>query len=171
MESRNKTQDIKGKVHAKVLNFLSYKLRSESEVSDKLEQCLRKYKSISKSEKEEISDEIIENLRKVDLLDDDVFTTSFVNEKIRSPKPVSKWHIKRFLIKKGVQEKVIERALKAYSKEVEIDKISQDARKKFSSLGKLDKLKQKKRLYDYLGRKGYPYDKIRFVVDSLCNVK
>ena len=171
MEQISKTQDIKDRVHTKILNFLSYKLRSETEVSDKLEQYLRRYKSISRSDKKDIREGIVKNLKKVNLLNDDTFTSAFVNEKIKSPKAVSKWQIKRFLIKKGVHEKVIENALKAYSKEVEVDKITQDARKKFSSLRKLDKLQQKKRLYNYLGRKGYPYDKIRSVVDSMCNVK
>jgi len=161
---------IKEKVNQKILNFISYKLRSEKEISNRLTQYLQRYKKIKKSQKDKIRLELMERLEEINLINDDYFAENFVTQKINSPKPASRMQIKQFLIKKGVPGKIITKALKLYTDDEEDRKIIKDARKKLITLKKLTKLQKKKRLYNYLAGKGYPFVKVRSVVDRIIEV-
>jgi len=164
-------QAIKEKVNQKILNFISYKLRSEREISDRLSQYLKRYKKVKKSQKDHIKAELMAKLEEINLINDVYFAESFVTQKIRSPKPASRMQIKQFLMKKGVSGKIISTVLRLYTDDEEDQKISKDAKKKLSTLKKLSKLQKKKRLYDYLARKGYPFTKIRSLVDRIIEVE
>jgi len=159
--------EIKDRVNQKLLNFISYKLRSEQEITQRLNSYLSRYKSLSKKDKDELMAELLENLRRNRLLDDAYFSQSFVLQKINSPKPASRQQMKKFLYNKGIPKDLIDEALKLYSSQQEEVKLDQEARKKLSFLRGLQPLQKKKKLYDYLARKGYSYNKIRTAVDRV----
>lgn len=165
------TLKLEEKVRKKIFNFVSYKLRSAKEISDRLDRYLSKYKNVNDKQKQNVKDTLTQDLKEMKLIDDDVFAQSFVAQKLRSRKPTSKFKVKQFLIKKGIPSGIIDNALIKFTSEVEGEKILQDARKKLSSLKKLPKLQKKKKLYDYLSRKGYPFDQIRSIVDRVLEVK
>lgn len=164
-------QAIKEKVNLKILNFISYKIRSEREISDRLSQYLYRYKKMKKSQKDEIKAEIMAKLEEINLINDVYFAKSFVYQKVKSPKPASRMQIKQFLMRKGVSVKIINEALKLYTDDEEDQKITKDAKKKFAALKNLNNIQKKKKLYDYLARKGYPFAKIRSVVDRIIEVE
>lgn len=164
-------QAIKEKVNLKILNFISYKIRSEREISDRLSQYLYRYKKMKKSQKDEIKAEIMAKLEEINLINDVYFAKSFVYQKVKSPKPASRMQIKQFLMRKGVSVKIINEALKLYTDDEEDQKITKDAKKKSATLKKFNKMQKKKKLYDYLARKGYPFAKIRSVVDRIIEVE
>ncbi len=93
-------QAIKEKVNLKILNFISYKIRSEREISDRLSQYLYRYKKMKKSQKDEIKAEIMAKLEEINLINDIYFAESFVSQKVNSPKPASRMKIKQFLMRK-----------------------------------------------------------------------
>jgi len=163
-------REIKEKVNQKILNFISYKLRSEREISERLNRYLEKYKKINKSQKEEIKVELLEKLREVNIINDHYFAKSFVMQKIKSPKPASRMQTRQFLMKKGVPRSIISQALKIYTDDQEDQKITKAAKKKLSSLKNFNKLQKKKKLYNYLAGKGYPFARIRSIVDRIIEV-
>ncbi len=175
MKSTSPFDDVSSKIKEiitlKIINFISYKPRSQKEISDRLDKYLGRYKKINSQEKTTLRDDVLKHLQEVNLVDDDYFAQTFVAQKLRSPKPESKIKIRQFLMRKGVPTTIIDKAMKAYSDETEEEKMIKDARKKLSTLRNTPPLRKRKKLYEYLARKGYPFSRIRAIVDRELEVK
>ena len=162
----SKAEEIFEKVYFKVLNFISYNLRSEKEVSDRLAKYLSKYR-ISSSEKESISGKVTLKLEESGYLDDSNYAFLYVKSVSDSRKPISKRKITHFLMKKGVSKDIISDAINSLPEEFSLNNAKKDAEKKLRLLGNIDEFSKKRKLYDYLYRKGYDSGIISSVVDTL----
>mgnify|MGYP001603399287 CR=1 FL=1 len=134
--------------------FLSFRPRSSKEVDDYLHK---------KTKKSYVAPEVYQRVlnRLVDLgyVDDEKFASWWIESRQKT-KPRGMRLIKQELKQKGIATDAIENvpegmiARRAVQKKVDIWK-------------KLPKLEQKKKLYEYLGRRGFSFATIRGVVDEV----
>ncbi|MFC1756141.1 regulatory protein RecX [Patescibacteria group bacterium] len=164
-------EEIIIEVKGKTLNFLSHKPRSYKEIDNRINYYLKRYEDLEISQKEEINRNVIEGLERADLIDDDRYAQSLVNEKINSSKPMSRLKIRQFLMKKGIDSATIDFALENFTEEQEIEKIMEVATKKASQIKETNHFKKKQKLLSYLATKGYPLSKVYAVVDRVLDVK
>lgn len=144
------------------LKIIERTLKTEKEVEIKLRQ---------KGFEENLIDKAINFLKKYDFVNDNKYIKCYVKEKIKKD---GKNKIKYNLMKKGIREDLIEKELN----EVNIDKqqyyntLMELARKKYEILSKkeADKLKVKKKICDYLLRKGYLWEEIKPVLNDLLKI-
>ena len=138
------------------LKFLSYRMRSEKEVRDKL-----KKKEFAQS----LIDEVIKDLKRVNLIDDNEFASAFVRDRI-SNNPRGKILLKQELWKKGIKKEIIEKALKEYFKDKDEEltlakELLQKRKKRYESL---DENVAKRRIMSFLLRRGFSYDIVKQVL-------
>ena len=169
--SQKNLEDIIIEVKSKTLNFLSHKPRSYKEIDNRINYYLKRYEDLEIPQKEEIKGNIIKGLEKADLIDDDKYAQSLVNEKINSSKPMSRLKIRQFLMKKGIDSSTIDFALESFTEQQEIEKIMEVAIKKAYQIKETNHFKKKQKLLSYLSTKGYPHSKIYAVVDRVLDVK
>ena len=162
----SKFQEIFEKVYFKVLNFISYNLRSEKEISDRLSKYLSKYR-INSSEKNKLALRVTSKLEESGYLNDSTFSFSYIKSVSDSRKPISKRKIIHFLMKRGVSKNIISDAINTLPQEFSHDNAIKEAEKKLRLLGNIDEFSKKRKLYDYLFRKGYDSEVISSVVDTL----
>ena len=159
-------------VHGKTLDFISYKPRSVREVELRVDKYLGSKKlDLSKEEKINIKDGVFKVLEQASLVDDERYVRDFVSEKINSSKPISKYFLKMFLVKKGISASVIENGLDLYTDDIEHEKACIVAQLKLKHLKAQDKRKVQNKIYSHLISKGYNSYVSRSVVDTLIDVK
>ena len=159
------------KILDKVINFLSYRIRSSKELSDRMETYLSKEK-ISEDEKAAIKSWVTAELQSLGMIDDHKFATTFVEEKAHSKKPLSRFAIKNYLFRGGISKEIIEDVLKDYTKTYEMASTMIIAEKKLGSMRKgLDKITVKRKLISYLIGKGFSPESVYAVVDTKFKVK
>jgi len=140
--------------------LLKFRPRSIKELGDRLK---RQGFSIS------IIAEVIEDYKKKGFLDDVKFAKLWAQERTFL-KPAGRLLIKKELQRKGLAEEHIDIAINSVeSKSQEYETAKELAFKRLTHLGKLSKLKTKKRLYDYLARRGFDYELIREVIGEVIN--
>lgn len=163
--------DWQDDIEQKIFKFIAYKSRTKKEVDNKLSYYLGKIDDLSPIEKKDLEISILKKIKRLKLVDDVEYANLYVREKINSPKAVSKMQVKKFLLKKGLDEKVINLSLEKYSRDVELEKAKKDAEKKLKVYKNKDSRLLKSKLNQYLSRKGYSYEVIRSVVDTVTGVK
>jgi len=157
------------KVYAKVLNFLSFSKRSKKELLDKIDKYISK-SGLDSKDKKSVKEQIILALEKDGYLKDDTdvdFARSYIEGLRNSGKSLNYLKISHFLVKKGISKEIIDDFLGNLDKNLIYESALRDAKKKLSSLDKEDKYTKKKKLLNYLYRKGYPFDISSSVVDTL----
>lgn len=164
-------EEIYSKVYTKVLNFLSYKQRSRYEIEKRLKKYLDKVKSISKKEIDEIYCEVLDQIEKDGYIDDKYFTQTYLNTQRNSPKSKSVMQLRQFLLKKGISRELIQTELENIDDDFEIESIKKAAKKKLNQLKDKRDIVRKQKLLKFLVRKGYKYQNVYSVVDSLIDVK
>lgn len=112
-------------------------------------------------------EEVVQYLKDKKLLDDDRFAKEWIKKRsIFSPKGA--FAIRDELLKKGIEENIIDSAFKdekvGYN-EYAVCKALAD--KRIGSLKKLKKIEQKKSIYGYLARRGFSFDVINDIIDDL----
>jgi regulatory protein len=167
----DKKEEIYEKTYIKVLNFLSYRKRSTKEIFDRVDRYLRKI-GLSLRENNGIKDKIISTLEsdgylKSSYSNDIEFAEYYISSLEKSGKTLNKIKIYRFLNDRGVPKNIIEEALNKVDSESVYQSALSDAEKKLKILKGKDKYVKKKKLLDYLYRKGYPYETSSSVVDTL----
>ena len=89
-------------------------------------------------------------------------------ESRRKSKPVGTLLIERDLKKKGIDEGFIKEAIKTgETKHSEHDTALELARKRLDFYGKVHRLKAKRRIHDYLVRRGFKFDVISEVLSEV----
>ncbi|MCC5911683.1 MAG: RecX family transcriptional regulator [Clostridiaceae bacterium] len=141
------------------LNLLSYRMRSEKEVRDKMRE---------KEYGDDMIDVSIKYLLTNKYLDDLEFAKCFVKDKINFKK-IGENRLKQELYYKGVNKDIIESVLEELlSEEDEYEKASALAQKKLeTSYRKDDRNKQYQKLFGFLSRKGYPSNMISRILREL----
>jgi regulatory protein len=141
-------------VYAKLLNFLSYRPRTVKEVRDRL----YKYEVRDKAKQ----DILIAKLESKGYLDDAAFATWFIESR-NAHRPRSTHMLKQELQAKGVPSDIIAAAMTESADES--DTIARILDKKLGVRRTLEKEEEQK-IYAYLSRQGYAWDKIKEVVKS-----
>ena len=111
--------------------------------------------------------DIVSSLELTGDLNDEKFAKMWVESRMHS-NPVGDVVLKHELKGKGVSDSIIEAALSEKAgKYDEYELALSMAKDRFERLKKLDRRKAMKRVYDFLLRRGFKYDNIRRVVESL----
>ena len=143
------------KAQDRALNFLSYKKRTEKEIRKKLTE---------QEHEEDIIEKVIEFLKKYNYINDLDYAESFIRQ-CRNLKPKGKFEIYRKLRELGVEKDIIDEAFETEEYD-EIEGAIGLLEKKLKDRRIVD-FKEKKRLHDFLTRRGYSYDIIKEVFDYL----
>lgn len=165
----DKKEEAISKIYVKMLNFLSYRKRSIKEIHDRIDKYAKKI-ALPLREKEGIKDKVLSILQTDGYIKDsnDVeFADCYVDSLKRSGKTLNEIKIYLFLNKRGVPKDIIEGALENIDSELVYESALSDAQKKLKVLKEPDKFLKKKKLMDYLYRKGYSYETSSSVVDTL----
>jgi regulatory protein len=135
------------------LKFLSYRMRSEKEVRDKLK---------SKGFAKDLIDKVIEGLKRVNLLDDYEFASAWIRDRL-SNNPRGKALLKQELYKKGIKQEIIEKTLKEhFADEAEELGLAQKLLdKRMKRYENLEPSVAKRRMSDFLLRRGFSYDIVK----------
>jgi len=137
------------------LNYLSYRIRTVSELKKKL-----KEKKISVK----TSNKILAYLEDSGLTNDEEFARALIEEKIKN-KPVGIRVLKQKLFEKGVPKQVSEDVLEKIFENADEKSLAMVNFKKLEpKLKGKDRNEQKRKVYEYLTRKGFGYDVINEII-------
>lgn len=137
--------------------FLSYRQRSVSEMETLLSRKGFEQQSIS---------EVIENLLESGYLNDENFAKAYVDDKTRF-NSLGAYRLKAELRVKGIDEELIRDTLSDI--EPDIDHLVELVRRKYSGILAEDKNTIMRKVGGYLQRRGYGYEVIRKVLESLSS--
>ena len=129
------------------LHYIGYKMRTVKEIRIKLAE---------KEFSEEVIEKVITFLEKYGYADDREYCRKYIKEKLRM-KPKSGYALKIELKQRGISSRIIEEVMA----ETEVDEEGDAFRwleRKSRGIWPPQDDKQKKKLYDFLLRKGYSYD-------------
>jgi regulatory protein len=143
------------------LAYLNYRARSEKEIRERLQ-------------KEDIPEAIIlrtlEFLKEYNMIDDEAWSKSFVNDKLMR-KPVSSKQLAFGLKQKGVSKEVIEETISNLNEnETDASRAMRAAEKRWPRILKSenDPRKQKQKLYTFLAGRGFSFETINEVYGKLA---
>jgi regulatory protein len=149
-------EDARERAYQQALLFLSYRARSESEIR----QNLRKHDI-----PEEVIVHTLERLRESRLADDGQFARAWVENR-NTFRPRSRRALKMELHQKGLSEQAVQSALAGLDEEA----LAYEAGlKKARHLQALEGSEFRRKLYEFLARRGFPYSVIASVVSRLWN--
>ena len=149
-------EDESRKAITAALNLLSYRPRAAGELRGKLRE---------KGYAPEAVDAAVARMRELRYLDDEAFAERWVESR-QSSRPRSERMLKRELAQKGVDKETIERTVEEAGVDEYGDALEL-ARKKYQSLRHEERDVRYRRLSGLLGRRGYGYDIIRQVMETL----
>ncbi len=140
------------------LNLLSFRPRSTKEVRDRLKR---------KDYDEKVIEEVVENLGRIGLLNDEEFARSWAQSRMQG-KPMGRRLLEQELRQKGIDKEIIEAVSETtYGQHHEETLALTLAKKKLKSYHGLDDLTIKRRLYSYLGRRGFSPETISEVLEKI----
>lgn len=157
------------RVYFKVLNFLSFSKRSESEILGKIQTYISKTR-LTPKEKEILKDRVITNLKNDGYLtesNDRDYVSSYIQGLKNSGKPFNKIRVLKFLLKKGISKDIIDESLSEIEDEDIYESVLREAEKKIKYIKGANDFQRKQKLTTFLLRKGYPYDIVSSVIDTL----
>jgi regulatory protein len=152
--------DSAAKAKKYALTLLGYRSRSEKE----LEERLRK--------KGFTGDQIsftLESLKKNGYLDDYSLALDLKRQATEN-KLLGYNRTRKFLLDRGVPDEIVNSAL-TYNEDAEIRKIQKLVEKKLRGMGRCPDPKNKKRLWDFLARKGYSFSVIQDALRNLTGIE
>lgn len=141
------------KAKNKALNSLSKVEKSEKKIREKL----------SDDFDEEVIEDVIEFLKKHELVDDERFAEMIVSNDLNF-KRVGKNRIKQNLYTKGIKREYIESAISDIDSDVELENAIYLAKKRLPRIKDKDINKVKNKLYQHLSYKGFSYDIIKSAI-------
>lgn len=145
----------------RALNFLSYRDRSEKEMRTKLRQL---------GFEDGIIENTIDDLKRLKLIDDAKFATSFARSKLAT-KPMGAYLLRRELMQKGIENEVIEQTIEnAYNENDQVEIAFRIAAQKLKNIKNLEETKKKKRVSDLLLRRGFNWDVVSQVLDEWVRI-
>ena len=149
-------------IKQKAFRLLGRRQHSSSELRRKL---------WNKDYEQKLIDEVIEDLSKNGYLDDNEFIREFVAEKSNT-KNWSRKKIKSELIKRALNQNLIDKAFGEQPDESDFDNAMNVAKKKFELLSKrnLEPKELRNKLSSFLFSKGFDYDLIKTVVNQILKV-
>ncbi|MBR3898018.1 MAG: RecX family transcriptional regulator [Bacilli bacterium] len=144
------------KSYNKALDMINRRLRSEYEI--------RKYLEKSEIKKEDI-ESIIDNLKRINLINDRAFAKAYTNDKINLSMD-GPHKIRRHLKENKVREEYIEEAISNIDKEILKDHIKKIVDKKIKNNTKYTPYQLKQKITTYLINLGYDRVEIVSILDN-----
>jgi len=141
------------KAHERALNYLSYRPRSVDEVR----------RNLSEKYPEPAIEMVLERLERAGLLDDQAFARFWVENRDQF-KPRSERALRYELRQKGIDDADIDLALEALDEADAARRAADDQVRRYRHA---DEETFRKRMSDFLARRGFSYGIIRDVVDQL----
>ena len=152
-----KSKDSPAEARAYALKLLSYRSRSIKEMSEKL--CRKGFH-------EDHINSTIEYLLQIGLMNDESLASDLYRLTTEY-KSLGKNGIRTFIMKRGINKDLIDNTLADHSSEKEEKTAMEFAVKRVDVLKKYPPDVIKRRLWGLLQRRGFSYDVIKRVVDSL----
>ena len=154
----------------KSLKFLSFRPRSEKEIRDHL-LWKGKLKDIDKSDSEKAEyeksiEKVISKLKKIGQVDDKGFAEWWVEQR-QSFKQIGVRAIKVELFQKGIDKDTVSELLDESDESKEVELAVKASSKKIQSYKKLDTQEFRIKMGQYLARRGFGWNTIKKVVDTL----
>ncbi len=146
--ARLQTADEVERARARVLDFLSYRPRSEWEIR----QYLQKHKHSSSA-----IEAVVNALSEVNLIDDSAFTQYWLENRAQF-RPKGKRVLSRELRQKGVSSQLIDETLEAYDEEEAARRVLTEQARRLTNLPP-DVFRR--RLIERMARRGFSYDLIQ----------
>lgn len=140
--------------------YVSFRPRSEKEITDFLQKKLHTWHTTAPA----VLTKVLDRFRELGYIDDKKFIAWWVEQR-NTHRPKGKHVIIQELQQKGIHKSLIEEVLAESpdgSDETELAK--QAVSKKLDLWKKLPKLDKKRKIYDYLTRRGFSFDTIRDVI-------
>lgn len=137
------------------LRYLEIRPHSKKELMIKL---------LRKSFPREIIETALSDLKKVDLVNDEIFTHQFIRNELNL-RPGSKRLLRSKLIRKGITSEIFEPLLDKFYEQEDEEKIAlQIAQKFLKTQGRLKADKRKEKLIRHLVNKGFDWEVIDWVI-------
>ena len=154
------------KLTDQVLHFLSYRPRSEKEITDYLIKKIAAKENIKyhQAKNSPLVAQIIEKLKRYKYINDLEFAKWFISSRIKS-KPKGVRLLKLELFKKGIDKNIAEIVLPKNLNQKELAKKAIE--KKIKKWQKLPPLELKKKVYSYLAGRGFNWEIIQEIVAIL----
>jgi len=162
--------DTYQKIFFKILNFLSYKPRTQKELETKLELYLSKEKK-SQEEKDLLFKKALLQLEQDGYLNDKKTAQLYVDSFINSPKAKSINSLKIAMRRKGFTSQEIEDSTSSLSDDLEVTGALKVGKKKLLALKGSQGYIKKAKLNNFLYLKGYSTRTIKAVVDTLLSLQ
>lgn len=149
------------KAYALCIQFLSYRMRTKSEIYEFL---------IKKEIDEEAIPEVIDRLISEKLVDDREFALMFTRNRIQTSLK-GPTVVKQELMAKGVTSVIAEDAIKLYTYEIQRERAEKLLEKKMNQQQKHSHYEEKQKLYQHLMQKGFRGDVIKELLDEWNETK
>ncbi len=143
------------------IRFVSFRPRSEKELRDFLTKKLTKWKVSGAG----LLQKVVTRMGELGYVDNGKFADWWVSQRTEF-KPKGNKLIKMELKAKGVPEAVIASALASRGSQSQLTAAKQAVGRKMPLWAKLPALDRKKKLYDYLGRRGFDFETIARLIDG-----
>lgn len=139
------------------LNYLSYKPRTTAEVERRLRR---------EGYREVVVEDVVADLEEREYIDDETYARLFADERFTS-KGYGPYRVEQDLRKRGVDQAAIDAAVaEVFDTTAMREEARRQAEKRWDRLSDESNLRRrKKKLYDYLARRGFPFELVREVVD------
>jgi regulatory protein len=157
-----KKQEELHKARESSLRLLSHRARSEKELRDRLKQKGLSLESITK---------VIGSFTQSGLVDDLEFARAFAHDKLLR-KPMGRSMLTQQLRQKGISKEIIEQVLSEVYERMKEDEYAVElARNRFerfkSAFDGLEPMKQRKKLSDYLSRRGFAWETVAKAINEV----
>lgn len=140
--------------------FLKFRIRTEKEIVIYLTKKAKKLQI-----DEQLFEQVCQELKEQDLINDQKFVQLFVDSKIRQ-KGRSEKYFNFELAKKGIDQSLIDQ----YFSDSPLDQLSAavtNLEKKWSAYSRLEPQKRKQKAIEYLSRQGFPYAIIKKTIEQI----
>lgn len=154
-------QDEIGEAREVALNYLSYKPRTTSEVQRRLERD---------DYRPAVIEEVIAYLEEQEYLDDRTYARLFAEERFTG-KGYGPYRVQQDLRKRGISQETIDWAIGEVFDSASVHREAlRQAEKRWPKLAYEENPRRRaKKLYDFLARRGYPFEVVRNVVDRMTD--
>ncbi|MBI3947800.1 MAG: RecX family transcriptional regulator [Armatimonadetes bacterium] len=140
-----------------MLRLLGYRARSESELRGRLRE---------KQFSDAVAVRVIEDLRRMELVDDRRFAESWVQSRLAAGK-AGRARLAWELRSRGVDRRVVEQSLADVSEEAQFPRALELAQRRHERLRSEEPEAQRRKIASFLGRRGFSYDTIDRVLDEI----
>jgi regulatory protein len=152
-----RSKDSLAEVRVYSLKLLSYRARSTKEMLDKLRR---------KGFDENHIKDAVEYLQRTGLIDDEALASDLYRQSTEY-KSLSKHGTRQFLAKRGIDRKLIDKAVSAHTPEIEEKAAFKLVEKKIRTLKKYPEDVVRRRLWGMLQRRGFSIDIINRAINSI----